>query len=90
MPYLILKLSPLIAVDGLRTAKLGDPGFNELVGDHFGFFAWNRVGDSEFRESVLTGEDIAVALIRFWKRTNEKVSVVITAMKRLHTILVIF
>ena len=71
MPYLILKLGPLITVDGLRTAKLGDPGFDELVGDHFGFFAWNRVGDSEFRESVLTGEDIAVALIRFWKRTNE-------------------
>ena len=71
MPDLVLKLGPLIAVDCFRTAKLGDPGLDELVGDHLCFFAWDRVGDSEFGESLLTGEDIVVALIGFWKRTNE-------------------
>ena len=71
MPDLVLELGPLIAVDCLWTAKLGEPGLDELVGDHLCFFAWNRVGDSEFGESILTGEDIAVTLIGFWKRANE-------------------
>ena len=71
MPDLVLELGPLIAVDCLWTAKLGGPGLDELVGDHLCFFKWNRVGDSEFRESILTGEDIAVTLIGFWKRTNK-------------------
>ena len=71
MPDLVLKLGPLIAVDCFQTAKLGDPGLDELVGDPLCFFAWDRVGDSEFGESILTGEDVAVALIGFWKRTNE-------------------
>ena len=71
MPDLVLKLSPLITVGCLRTAKLGDPGLDELVGDHLCFFAWDRVGDREFGESILTDEDVAVALIGFWKRANE-------------------
>ena len=58
-------------MDCLRTAKLGDPGLDELVGDHLCFFAWDRVGDSEFGESILTGEDVAVTLIGLWKRSNE-------------------
>ena len=39
MPDLVLELGPLVAVDRLRAAKLGDSCLNQLVGNYLCFFA---------------------------------------------------